>query len=212
MQILGPDEGALPEIPPAPLHEHLLLESPFLLSAGLAILAVILLVVATRIRRKTLVLGVSGLLLILALGVQFLASRVVTQREMLEERTEALVAAVATSNENELRRLLAASARVQSSENATGLASKFIPTLSGFDSIWLRIERHLGPEGSFVGSHKVLETRPALEGENTGRVLVRVRAQGPGGEYTNHSWWDITWKRSGDDWLATRIEAIWIQG
>lgn len=211
MQILGPDEGALPEIPPAPLHEHLLFESPFLLSAGLAILAVILLVVAARIRRKAFVLGVSGLLLVLALVVQFLASRVVTQREMLEERTEALVAAVATSNENELRRLLAPSARVQSSENATGLAAG-VPTLSGIDSIWLRIQRLLGREGSFVGLHKVLETRPALEGENTGRVLVRVRVQGPDGEYTSHSWWDITWKRSGDDWLATRIEAIWIQG
>ena len=64
-----------------------------------------------------------------------------------------------------------------------------------------------------VRSHSVPEVRADLPGQRVGRTMVKVRIEGamaPGS-----SWWMVHWEREdaeSEQWRATRIEPVWIQG
>lgn len=215
MQILGPDEGALPTIPETPALEHFLFEAPFVPTAILGVGAMIALSLAMRSEKRRGPLIGASLMLLLAIVVPVIASMVTTTREILSVRAEALIASVATADAQAMRDIMTDQVALGPSDNATSVAAKYIPRIRGEDQVVGAVERaknRFYPPETFVGAHKVLETRAGMESENTGRTLVRVRVEGPSGEYLNHSWWDITWKRQGDEWLASQIEAIWIQG
>lgn len=211
MQILGPGEGALPELPATPILEKWLYESPTLPVAVLALGAVLVLGMALKRRKKAPGLIAAGVLAIGAASVWATAGRVTTQREQISRRTAQLVGAVAESDLVALRSLLDQEFRIGPSDNASGVASR-IPRVTSFDQLASVLTTKFGEPGSFVGSHQVLETRAGLDGEGVGRTLVRVRVRGPQDAYISHSWWEIQWMMLDGAWLATRIEAIWIQG
>ncbi|GAB5497298.1 MAG: hypothetical protein Phyf2KO_23780 [Phycisphaerales bacterium] len=215
MQILGPDEGALPTLPDTPILERLLFEAPLIPTGVLAVGVLIALSLVMKSQKRTVPLIAAAIMLVLAVAVPVVASMVTTEREVLAVRAEEFVAAVAAVDGGTLQGILTDSASLGPSDNASSIAARHVPRIRGKDQIIAAVHRAKDKFGSperFVSAHKVLETRAALESKNTGRTLVRVRVEGPGGEYMNHSWWDITWKRSGDSWLASRIEAVWVQG
>lgn len=215
MQILGPDEGALPTLPETPILERLLFEAPLIPTGVLAVGVLIALSLAMKSQKRTPPLIAAGVMLVLAVVLPVVASMVTTEREVLAERAEEFVEAVATVDGTALQGVLTETVSLSPSDNAASVAARYVPRIKGQDKIIAAVQgaqARFGSPERFVSSHKVLETRAALESKNTGRTLVRVRVEGPGGEYLNHSWWDITWKRSNETWLASRIEAIWIQG
>lgn len=215
MQILGPDEGALPTLPETPILERLLFEAPLIPTGVLAVGVLIALSLAMKSQKRNPPLIAAGIMLVLAVVVPAVASMVTTDREVIAARAAEFVEAVATVDSNALSGVMTDSVSLGPSDNAASVAARYVPRVRGRDQIIAAVKHTQSRFGSperFVSSHKVLETRAALESKNTGRTLVRVRVEGPGGEYMNHSWWDITWKRTGETWLASRIEAIWIQG
>ncbi|MCA9271885.1 MAG: hypothetical protein KDA31_02450 [Phycisphaerales bacterium] len=208
MQILGPDEGSLPALPKTPLLEHWLFESPTLLTGLLVVLGVVALIAALRRKKKLAPLIGAVVLFVLAAGVYVTAGLVTTDREVLMGRTAELVGAVAEGNADGVRAILAEPFRINPSDNASGNARR-VPRITDFEQIRTAIEKWINP---LIGSHQILETRAGMEGPSIGRTLVRVRVRMPDGGLLGHSWWEIEWRRSGDTWLATRIEAVWIQG
>lgn len=211
MQILGPDEGALPPLTETPLLERWLYESPTLPVGLLVLLAVVVLFLTLKQPKRLPGLLVAGVLLAAGVGLFLTARAVTTQREMLSERSAKLVDAVARVDFPAVRALVRPDVRVGPSDNADGLA-RSIPKISGILPLEGVMALRLREEGAFVGSHQILETRAGMDAPNAGRTLVRVRVRGPSGELLGHSWWELEWKLSGGDWLASRIEAIWIQG
>lgn len=211
MQILGPDEGALPALTETPLLEHWLYESPTLPAGLLALLAALAIFFTLKQPKKLVGILIAGVLLAAAAGLFLTARSVTTQREMLSERSARLVEAVARVDFPAVRALVRPDVRLGPSDNADGLA-RSIPRISGILPLEGVMALRLREEGAFIGSHQVLETRAGMDAPNMGRTLVRVRVRGPSGELLGHSWWELEWKLSGGDWLASRIEAIWIQG
>jgi len=211
MQILGPDEGALPTLPPTPILERYLFESPTVPATLLVILGLAVLIWGLKRQKKAPPMIAALVLFALALSLYFVAGEVTTPREVLRERTAELVGDVAMSDAAGVRLLVADTIRVGPSDNASGFA-RSIPKITGRDQLESVMSLRMGQRGSLVGSHQILETRAGLDGPGIGRTLVRVRVRGPNDAYINHSWWEIEWRQSGETWLATRIEAIWIQG
>ncbi len=208
MQILGPDEGSLPTLPETPVLERWLFESPTLLVGLLVVLGFVALIAAARRKKRKVPLVGAGVLFVLAAGVYITADRVTTDREVITERTAELVAAVAEGDAQGVRAILAEPFRINPSDNASGSARR-VPRITDFEQIRTAIEKWIDP---LIGSHQILETRAGMDGSGIGRTLVRVRVRMPDGGLLGHSWWEIEWRRSGDTWLATRIESIWIQG
>ncbi len=208
MQILGPDEGSLPALPDTPILEHWLYEAPLLPVGVLVIVGFVVLITTVRRQKKAPSLIVAAVLFVLAAGVYLTAGRVTTDREILIDRTAELVASVAEGNADGVRAILAEPFRISPSDNAAGTARR-VPQISDFEQIRTAISKWIVP---FVGSHQILETRAGMDGPSIGRTLVRVRVRMPDGGLLGHSWWEIEWRASGDQWLATRIESIWIQG
>lgn len=211
MQILGPDEGALPALPETPLLERWLYESPTLPVGLLVLLAVVVLFVTLKKPRRLPGLLIAGVLLAASAGLFLTARSVTTQREMLSARSALLVDAVASVDLAAVRTLVHPEVRVGPSDNADGIARN-VPKLSGLLPLESAMALRLRGPNQFIGSHQVLETRAGMDAPNMGRTLVRVRLRGPSGELLGHSWWELEWKLSSGDWLASRIEAIWIQG
>ena len=214
MQILGPDEGALPALQDTPIFERLLFESPTLLIAVMAIGAIIALFAAAKSTKRKPPAIAALVMLVLAVGTYFTADKVTTDREVITQQAAILIAAIAESDEQAMRSTMAQKVRLGHTDNASSVATR-VPSLQGLDQIVAAVIKQLGEQGSdrrLVGSHKVLETRAGMDNENTGRTLIRVRVRGPSDSYLSHSWWEVTWKRFDDQWQATRVEAIWIQG
>lgn len=208
MQILGPDEGSLPTLPEAPILERWLFESPMLLVGLLGLVGLVLLFMALRQKKKAPPMIAGVVLLLAAAGVYLTAGQVTTDREVLVDRTAKLVGTVAESDTAGLRAILNEPFRVGPSDNASGFA-RSVPRITSFEFLENTMSTRLG---SMIGSHQILETRAGIDRPGQGRTLVRVRVRGPQGNVLGHSWWEVEWRETGDEWLATRIEAIWIQG
>lgn len=208
MQILGPDEGALPTLPHAPLIERYLFESPTVPATLLVVIGLAVLIWGLKREKKAPPMIAALVLFALAISAYIVAGKVTTPREVLKERTAELVAAVAASDFQATRAMLSDNVRIGPSDNASGVARSRTPRITRID----QLESAMNLTRALVGSHQILETRAGLDSPAIGRTLVRVRVSGPSGELLGHSWWEIEWRKSGETWLATRIEAIWIQG
>jgi hypothetical protein len=179
---------------------HALFESPTIPGIGAAVLGVVLLL-ALRSRGKArhgFVAFLGGLLVGGSLFVS--ASLVTTQRERLVESTSALVVAAAQGDGPDLESLLHPDVRVR---------ARFASP-SGRDEIIALCQTRAA---RLIEDIVVRETQAQVMGERTGRSLVKVRVHTGTGQ--NISWWMIDWERpapESDQWRATRIEPLWIQG
>ncbi len=190
----------LPELEIEGAVTHAVFVDPFLTMIGMVVLG-ILLMLALRSRGKAglgvIILLVSGLLA----GALYMTSRIVTtDREVLSNRARSLVDSVAQGNEPSMRDLFDPLVRVQTrfggaqgADGVVSLASTRVPRL--------------------VQSHRVPEVRADLPGPRVGRTMIKVRIDGS--LAPSSSWWMVHWSRpdaESDDWRATLIEPVWIQG
>ncbi len=185
--------------PPNPIT-HALLESPTIPAIGAIVLGTVLLL-ALRSRGQTkpaVAVFLGGLLL--GIGVFTSAALVTTDREHLTESTAQLVNAAAAGDSTTLTTLLHPDVRVR---------ARFASPSSRDDIIALCQTR----AARIVEEIIVRETQAQVMGERTARTMVKVRVHTGMGQ--NISWWMIDWERAtpdSDEWRATRIEPVWIQG
>ncbi|MCA9303482.1 MAG: hypothetical protein KC996_05105 [Phycisphaerales bacterium] len=194
---------SLPELPtlanPSML-EHLLFESSIVTAGVLAVAAVLiafLLVRASKAKRGMLVLtlGLAG-----AVGVFALSALVETPREQLYARATALVDAVSIGDEPAMRSLLDPGVRVRTRFGGAGSSDQVIQLVTSRANAQID-EVHAD------------EIRVGLAGPRVARTQILVRGQAQG--RLPKSWWVIDWARpdtDSDQWVATHIEPIWIQG
>lgn len=190
----------LPKIEPSGSVSHVLFEEPMM---GMVIVCMIGIMVLLVFRfRGKLRWGIAALTLagIVAGGLFATSVMVTTDREVLSMRVKALVQAVATGDQSTMLSLMAEHVDVQTRfvgakgrDRVVSLAASRVPKL--------------------IESHSVPEVRTDLPGPRVGRTMVKVRVQGS--MAPSSSWWMIFWERADpemDDWQATHIEPVWIQG
>lgn len=191
----------LPDLPaPSPV-ELWIFEQPLLPAIAL-IIAALLTLVLTRHRPlfKRAALLVALPMLMLAAGIYATGTRIVTQRELLSDRSRSLVASVADNDPATLRSLLDPEAR---------LASAFA-SVQGSDRIAHLVASRVP---GVVRSAVVSEVRAGIyEGDLVATTQIRVRVKGTGAP--SLSWWRVDWQRADENatWLASDIEPLWIQG
>lgn len=195
------EPSTMPPLPEPGMYELWVLEQPLLPSVVLVIIALSVLYImrhSPRFKRVALPIALPALLI--AAGIYALGTATVTDREVLRERSRALVQSVADGDRAALRAMLADDAR---------LASVFA-NASGADRIvTLATTRNPG----VVRSAEVGQVNAGLYGQRVASTQIRVRTQGD--MLPSLSWWRVDWQRpdeTGDDWTVTHIEPIWIQG
>jgi hypothetical protein len=201
-QLGGPTGAEVPPLPAAPAWEVWLLESPAIAAAVLGVLGCVLLV-----RRGLWSRAAGGLLIVAGLGVFGAGWLVQTPREAMSERTRELVAAVAGGEAGAMRGLLDEAVTVAS---ARGQSRGLPVAYEGREAIIAAATSRL--PGLGIRRVAVLEVRAAVDGPEVGRTHVRVRAEGEGGAWLGHAWWEIDWVRRDQGWLAAEIEPLWVQG
>ena len=190
----------LPELEMEGAVTHAVFVDPFLSMGGVVVLGVLLLL-ALRSRGRAGLGLILLLVSVLLAGALYTTSRIVTtDREVLSQRARLLVDGVALGNEPSMRDIFDPLVRVQTrfggaqgADGVISLASTRVPRL--------------------VQSHRVPEVRADLPGPRVGRTLVKVRIEGS--VAPSSSWWMVHWSRADaetDDWRATLIEPVWIQG
>lgn len=190
----------LPELEQPGAIEQALFVEPLVGMVGVFLVGV-LLMLALRARGKSsqglIALGVA---VVVCGGMYLVSEMVTTDREVLAGRARLLVGSVATGDETGMRSLMDTDVRV---------GTRFV-SASGIDGV---VSLASARVPGLVKSHKVPEVRADLPGQRVGRTMVKVRIEGamaPGS-----SWWMVYWERDDtetDQWRATRIEPVWIQG
>ena len=195
------EPSELPPLPEPGLLELWVYEQPLLPAIVLIFLAITVLFVLRHSKRlKSVGLPVAAVALLIGASIMVLGSTTTTDRELLKERSRALVRSVADSDETALRELLNSEAR---------LASVFASAEGADRIVSIATTRNPG----VVRSAEVGEVNAGLFGPQVATTQIRVRTKG---EFIpSLSWWRVDWARTSDTssaWLVTHIEPIWIQG
>lgn len=202
-QLTGPDTAAVPDLPPAPLHEAWLFENPLWLSLALVAIGVVVALMMLRLGKARLGLLGGGVAVLLGAGTFAAGHLVETPRETLAADTARLVQATATADAATMRELLHPDVTLRRGR------ARFIPEITGRESL-LAIAGDRIPRA--IGRVVVLETRAGLDGPNVARTQTRLRTLGPDGQLFGHSWWGLDWQQRDGTWTVVGIEPLWIQG
>lgn len=202
VQIGGPTGAEVPALPAAPAWEVWLLETPLIVAGVLVALGV-----AGLVRRGRVWRSAGAALIAAGLGVYAAGFLIETPRETLVGRTHELVAAASSADAGALRGVLDEGAAVVAPR---GRSRGFPVAYAGREAIIAAAVSRL--PGLGIGRVVVLEVRSAVDGPEVGRTHVRVRAEGEGGAWLGHAWWEIDWVRREAGWLAAEIEPLWVQG
>lgn len=190
---------------PPPMWQSLLLESPLPLVIALVAVAVTLRVMARRGGRPGPRLNYAALgALILAMVVFAAAHLVVTGREALIARTEALAAATSPLDRNALGDLIANGAVVTGPQGQPWL---------DYDSIRPELERTL--ERFPIEGHGVrgvaAETTKGSRGRSVLDLSTQVRSEYFGGPVRSE--WGLMWEKQSDGvWRVVEIRWLRFQG
>ncbi len=194
----GPDIRPLP----APsLVESMLFEGSLALWIGLAVAAVVLFVgLSTRGKPKLGALLAAGALL-LAAGAWGTSALVTTEREVILDRTNALIDATVAADTRALERLLDPEVRLSIRGLGTDMPRARILTL---------VDAQLG--GPYrITDHAVLERQATLDGPTAARAQFSIRVDGERFGRIG-SWWAIDWRERPEGWRVVSIEALYIPG
>lgn len=194
-------EPGLPALPQPSAFEHWILEQQLWPAIALAMLGIIAMSVMRSIpgaakHRFT----AAGVLVLLAVGVYITGASVVTQRELLQDRSRQLVQSVAGRDPEALRAMLS---------DRCVLQSRFGSATSADRIVELAITRNPG----VVASAEVGKVNAGLYGPQVAATQIRVRTEGS--MLPSLSWWRVEWQRADTDaadWLVSHIEPIWVQG
>ncbi|MEO0511581.1 MAG: DUF4440 domain-containing protein [Planctomycetota bacterium] len=202
MNPLIPDPANIPSLPPASPVERFLLEEPLPVIVLLMVLGVVVSVVLLQRHKLLPAAGAAGAAAFMAVVVFLVARQVETTRERLSELATRLVAATTGFDEPELTTLLYEDVRV------TGRA---IPEIESREAL-ITVGRQTLARYNIVGQVEILEIRAGLDNEVTARTQLRIRATPGVTNVPTASWWQITWQKDAGRWVATKVEALWIQG
>lgn len=190
----------VPALPDPPALEHYALENPWPGVIALAAFAAAL--VAVRQGRRW-ALPAAGALVLLAGGWYAAARATRTPREVLADRTRALIGAVAVGDPGAVGALLAEDARLYA----------FFTPPEGVEraAILARVESDLnGPYK--LRSFSIQRVDAELRGPRVARTHVLVRVEPDQYRFQNLSWWKVDWRLDGETWRAFGIEPLAIQG
>lgn len=191
----------LPSLPAPGFIELRILESPIPLA--LTCIAVGVLVFATlrhsthakRIGRPAILLG-----LITGIGIYLTGHFIITDREHLETHSNRLVEAVIAGDTQSLNQLLSEKIEVKSSFFKVTNKDRVISQITSRGT-------------TALDSATVRDVNTGILGSQMARTQIKVRVKGD--MIPPLSWWSVDWTRSSpdtDQWIATHIEALWIQG
>ncbi|MFO0859532.1 MAG: hypothetical protein U0570_03170 [Phycisphaerales bacterium] len=195
----------LPQAPP-PLHEPigltvLLFEQPWIL---MVVALVVGLAISWWMKRRgkpgpglaALFGGVAGA------GLLFvLAKLVVTDREVVAERSKQLVGATASVDAEGLGKLLASDVQMRYFRAPGGLDKQGIVTA---------VRSELG-QTYRVKDWAIQELQIAPSSPSAMSTQMRVRVTAESWNVPHVSWWAIDWRRAGDTWEVVRIQPLSIQ-
>lgn len=201
MQSNVPGLNDPPPLPEPSMLPVLLFEQPWLLLAGVLVVA---LLGSMWQRRNGSMRGAFAWLaggLIACAGLYLVARVVVTDRERVAVATNDLVGATASVNIGGLRALLDDSVRLTYFRAAGGLDKA--GTIAA-------VQRELGQTYK-VKDWMIQELQVAADGDSRMKTQVRVRVTPADWNFPHISWWAIDWKKSGDAWRATGIRPLSIQ-
>ncbi len=195
------EPSSLPPLPQPPFFQHWVLEQPIATAGVLVLLAIVCFFVMHAAPKLGKVrLPVAGGLALLAIGVYALGSTIVTDRELLQQRSRALVQAVANRDAGSLRSML---------DERCALRSIFA-SVDGADRI---VDLAITKNPGVVSSAEVKQVNAGLLGPQVATTQIRVRTRGA--MVPSLSWWRVDWQRpdpNSDAWVVTHIEPIWVQG
>lgn len=203
-----------PPLPPGPLWERLILENPWPTAGALAVLAVAVLALMSRVDGGRAV-GRIPVRTILAAGlvvaggaIMAVGMSVTTDREQLRAGTASLVDATAAQDMERLEVLLAPGAQLHVPLRVPIGAGPTVPR----EQIFALVEDVLGRRYP-LKEHRVMEVQATLDGQRVGRTQVRVRVVPEATQFPHTSWWRVDWVR-GDDgrWRVLGIEPLDIPG
>lgn len=195
----------LPSLPQAGWLEHWVFESPWIPAAALLVIALATLFAlrhTDHTRRAGWPIAIVGTLL--AIGLVVAGQLVVTDHERLSDRADRLIQAAASADGSELNQLLDESIRFD--------GNNMLPTglRVGKDTIIALANKHAKP---IIKSAQVKEVRAGLYSPRVAQTQIKVHISSDFAP--PNSWWLVDWTRpspDSDQWTATHIEPIWIQG
>jgi hypothetical protein len=189
--------ASVPRLPASPLAARWLLEQPLPLVGFLGAGAILAWFVLNRSGKNRAALGVAGGLFALAAGVYVLASVVQTTRELLIDRTRALVDHVT---------------KVDVAAIAPMLDESFTVRYWGYDrqKTLDEVAREMSSRAA-VKDYQINQALAAVDGPNVARTQVHVRATLANSPYgvPIGSWWLLHWQKDERDgvWRVVELEA-----
>ncbi len=201
----------LRELPPTPMMQRLVLESPWAIAGLLLVLgaASFLLLNARRRARHGLLAG--GVCVALASCVVLVATLVTTKREELVRDTESLFDALARADAGRVERLLGPAATA----GAPGALRKDLTRDELLDLVRdardARGEYRVAGDRIGVQDYRIREVRAALASHTIGRSQINVVITPTSGTITP-TWWELDWDRIDGRWRLRRIDLVWVAG
>jgi hypothetical protein len=208
-QIGGKDAATVPRLPDPPLFAHYVLENPWPLTIGLALVGIVAMLVLKRRGMPAEGTRALGLAFLLAAIVAGLGAAITTQRETLRSRTRELVDLTAEAKTTDLRDLLTEQARV-------GAFMVHFGGVRGREEVLGAVRRYLG-EQIPLESHEIGPVQATIDGPNIARTQVRVWVKPRKDEQkygvATGAWFRIEWRRDGaGPWRASTISIMQIDG
>lgn len=187
------------QVAPPPMWQSLLLENPWPIVIALVAVAAILRVAGSR-QRKPAMSYAALASLVAAVGVYLLAAFVITGREAIIQRTEALVAATAPLDAAALDDLIARGAFVSGPDGRPWVEYDAIrPELEHVLQRFRPSEqtiRSLGAEAQATRGRSVIDLRTSLPNSGYGLPVATV--------------WGLEWRKEGDgQWRVAEIR--WLE-
>jgi hypothetical protein len=207
----NPDAAGVPGLPSPPWLETVLFENPWTLMVGVLAAGALSCWWLNRAERGRAAAAVLVGAVAVTIGLFFTARLVTTERELLMDRTGALVDAAARADLVAIERMLAPDVRVVVFGRERGFTAQTIPR-------W--IDDHMRPGTGMYAlrAHSVGRLSATIDGPNTARTQCRVRVTTERVPLTTGSWWRISWRKDpvpaggtgADAWHVTQIEALQI--
>jgi Domain of unknown function (DUF4440) len=195
--IAVPGRVVVPPLPAPPVIDRFLLEHSWMLGTALAVIALVVCVTLLQRQEIRKALAIGGILAASAAAVFVTGVMVETDREVISRQSRELIDAVARGDRSTVASLLA---------NDAKLYFRLAGAARDRDQVLNAVDDYAERGRARVKEHAVLETQAHLDGPAVGRTQVRVRVNTDVG--LNFSWWRLDWRRSGDRWLVTEIEAL----
>lgn len=198
-------------LPSPPILERVLFEAPFPAMGGVALAGAVAFIILNRTGKARVGLLAAGAAVALAGLIYLVSVLVTTEREVLAQRTRALIAAAATANTGDLATLL--DARVDFI-----LAGGSVDRTRVIDLVAENINRRVT-----ITSYDIGAVTASIDGENVARTQVRVWIRSDAALYDapTGSTWRLDWRRDlpppgattpHGPWLVSAITPMQIDG